>query len=104
MALEIAPGLKGIEENLEPTSETVGTVRSRRPSIYSHDLGTAVALARESGLMAEVLGPDLLEILIQQSEREIEFIGNQVRPLKSSGTWKISDENSPGYRFSIRYY
>ena len=46
------------------------------------DLGTAVAIARESDLMAEVLGPDLLEILIQQSEREIEFISNQVTPVE----------------------
>ena len=41
-----------------------------------------MALARESSLMAEVLGADLLEILIQQSEREIEFIANQVTPVE----------------------
>ena len=46
------------------------------------DLGTAVALARESDLMTEVLGPDLLEILIGQSEREIEFVANQVTPVE----------------------
>ena len=32
--------------------------------------------------MAEVLGPDLLEMLIQQSEREIEFVANQVTPVE----------------------
>jgi glutamine synthetase len=32
--------------------------------------------------MAEVLGADLLEILIQQSEREIEFIASQVTPVE----------------------
>jgi glutamine synthetase len=32
--------------------------------------------------MAEVLGADLLELLIQQSEREIEFIANQVTPVE----------------------
>ena len=42
----------------------------------------AVELARESDLMAEVLGADLLELLIQQSEREIEFIANQVTPVE----------------------
>ena len=83
LALEIAAGLKGIEGSLEPTSETVGNgYEVEGHQSIPTDLGTAVALARESGLMAEVLGPDLLEILIQQSEREIEFIGNQVTPVE----------------------
>ena len=83
LALEIAAGLKGIEDNLEPTSETVGNgYEVEGHQSIPTDLGTAVALARESGLMAEVLGPDLLEILIQQSEREIEFISNQVTPVE----------------------
>ena len=83
LALEIAAGLKGIEDSLEPTSETVGNgYEVEGHQSIPTDLGTAVALARESGLMAEVLGPDLLEILIQQSEREIEFIGNQVTPVE----------------------
>ena len=83
LALEIAAGLKGIEESLEPTSETVGNgYEVEGHQSIPTDLGTAVALARESDLMAEVLGPDLLEILIQQSEREIEFISNQVTPVE----------------------
>ena len=83
LALEIAAGLKGIEDSLEPTSETVGNgYEVEGHQSIPTDLGTAVALARESGLMAEVLGPDLLEILIQQSEREIEFIANQVTPVE----------------------
>ena len=83
LALEIAAGLKGIEDSLEPTSETVGNgYEVEGHQSIPTDLGTAVALARESDLMAEVLGPDLLEILIQQSEREIEFISNQVTPVE----------------------
>ena len=83
LALEIAAGLKGIEDSLEPTSETVGNgYEVEGHQSIPTDLGTAVALARESGLMAEILGPDLLEILIQQSEREIEFISNQVTPVE----------------------
>ena len=83
LALEIAAGLKGIEDSLEPTAETVGNayeVDDHQP--IPTDLGTAVALARESDLMTEVLGPDLLEILIGQSEREIEFVANQVTPVE----------------------
>ena len=83
LALEIAAGLKGIEDGLEPTAETVGNgyeVQDHQP--IPTDLTTAVALARESSLMAEVLGADLLQILIQQSEREIEFIANQVTPVE----------------------
>ena len=83
LALEIAAGLKGIEDSLEPTSETVGNgYEVEGHQSIPTDLGTAVALARESDLMAEVLEPDLLEILIQQSEREIEFISNQVTPVE----------------------
>ena len=83
LALEIAAGLKGIEDSLEPTSETVGNgYEVEGHQSIPTDLWTAVALARESDLMAEVLGPDLLEILIQQSEREIEFISNQVTPVE----------------------
>ena len=83
LALEIAAGLKGIEDGLEPTAETVGNgyeVQDHQP--IPTDLTTAVALARESSLMSEVLGADLLQILIQQSEREIEFIANQVTPVE----------------------
>ncbi len=83
LALEIAAGLKGIEDSLEPTSETVGNgYEVEGHQSIPTDLGSAVALARESDLMAEVLEPDLLEILIQQSEREIEFISNQVTPVE----------------------
>ena len=83
LALEIAAGLKGIEDSLEPTSETVGNgYEVEGHQSIPTDLGTAVALARESDLMTEVLGPDLLEILIGQSEREIEFVANQVTPVE----------------------
>ena len=83
LALEIAAGLKGVEDSLEPTSETVGNgYEVEGHQSIPPDLGSAVGLARESDLMAEVLGPDLLEILIQQSEREIEFISNQVTPVE----------------------
>lgn len=83
LALEIAAGLKGIEDSLEPTAETVGNgYENPDCQPIPTDLATAVALARESDLMAEVLGPDLLEILIGQSEREIEFVANQVTPVE----------------------
>ena len=83
LALDIAAGLKGIEDSLEPTAETVGNgYENLDCQPIPTDLATAVALARESDLMAEVLGADLLEILIQQSEREIEFIANQVTPVE----------------------
>jgi glutamine synthetase len=83
LALEIAAGLAGIENELEPTAETTGNAYAdQEHQPIPTDLATAVALARESSLMAEVLGADLLEILIQQSEREIEFIANQVTPVE----------------------
>ena len=83
LALEIASGLSGIENKLEPTAQTTGNgYEDQDHQAIPTDLATAVALARESDLMAEVLGPDLLEMLIQHSEREIEFVANQVTPVE----------------------
>ena len=83
LALEIAAGLKGIENKLEPTAETTGAgYEDQDHQPMPTGLATAVALARVADLMAEVLGPDLLDLLIQHSEREIEFIANQVTPVE----------------------
>jgi glutamine synthetase len=83
MACEIAAGLDGIEQGLEPTAETPGDAyASEDAAPIPTDLATAVELAKGSAFMTEVIGEDGLGILIQQGERELEFFANQVTPVE----------------------
>ncbi len=84
LACEIAAGLDGIEQGLEPTAVTDGNgYETEDADPLPTDLATAVALAKESDFMKSVLGDDRLTILIQQAERELEFMGNQVTPVET---------------------
>ena len=47
------------------------------------DLGTAVAQAKESQLLKDVLGDDRLAILVSQAERELVFFANQVTAVET---------------------
>ena len=79
MACEIAAGLNGIEEGLEPTPATdANAYESKDATPLPTDLATAVALAKDSALLNDVLGSDRLEILIGQAERELAFFADQV--------------------------
>ncbi|MEM7426503.1 MAG: glutamine synthetase family protein [Pseudomonadota bacterium] len=75
IACELAAGLDGMENNLEPTPMCEGNgyeLEDAEP--IPADLGTAVELARNSEFMKSVIGEDRLAILIQQAERELGFI------------------------------
>ncbi len=79
LACEIAAGLNGIEEGLEPTPATdANAYKSKDATPIPTDLATAVALARDSALLKDVLGADRLEILTGQAERELAFFADQV--------------------------
>ena len=79
LACDIAAGLDGIEQGLEPGDPCMGNAYALEDvAPLPGDLGTAVALARDSELMKRVLGDDRLTIMIQQAEREIEFVANQI--------------------------
>jgi glutamine synthetase len=79
LACEIAAGLNGIEEGLEPPPATnANAYLSQDAPPLPTDLGTAVALAKESPLLSDVLGADRLEILVGQAERELAFFADQV--------------------------
>ena len=83
LACDIAAGLDGIEQGLEPTEPCMGNGyldESATPLPLSLD--EAVAQAKESALMTRVLGEARMEILIGQAERELEFIANQVTPVE----------------------
>lgn len=85
MACEIAAGLDGIEQGLEPTAETPGDAYvSEDAAPIPTDLATAVKLAKGSAFMTEVIGEDGLGILIQQGERELEFFANQITEVETA--------------------
>ncbi|MBU2732629.1 glutamine synthetase family protein [Acidithiobacillus ferridurans] len=81
LACDIAAGLDGIEQKLEPTSPCIGDGyepgregAGQLPTL----LADAVTLAEHSEFMRKVFGDHRLNIWLQQARREIEFINNQV--------------------------
>ena len=79
LAADIAAGLDGIEGKMQPTDPITGNAYEDTDAApIPTDLTTAVALARESAWLKELLGDHLHEIVCQQSERELEFFANQV--------------------------
>ncbi len=84
LAMEIAAGLKGIEQELEPGPKTEGNAYLVTDAdALPADLPTAIALAKESQLMHETIGADLLGILVSQAEREVEFFAQQVTQVET---------------------
>ena len=83
LACDIAAGLDGIEQGLEPTEPCLGNayeIDDAEPLPMS--LEAAVELAKGSELMTRVMGDDRKEILVGQAEREIEFLSQQVTPVE----------------------
>lgn len=79
LACDIAAGLDGIEQGLEPTAPCTGNgYELQDADPLPMTMQEALVLAKESELLKRVLGEDRLTILIQQAEREIDFIANQV--------------------------
>ena len=83
LAADIAAGLDGIENSIEPgpICEGNGYELEDEPPIPT-DLGTAIKLARESNWLKDVMGEMRWELYLQQSERELAFfndyLANQV--------------------------
>jgi glutamine synthetase len=79
MATDIAAGLDGIEQAMEPGPITTGNAyESETEAPIPTDLGTAVELARGSEWLKEVMGEMMHEMACQMSERELEFFAQQV--------------------------
>ncbi|MDF2231144.1 glutamine synthetase family protein [Albimonas sp. CAU 1670] len=79
MAVQLAAGLKGIEQEIEPTRPTEGDAyaadnRRRLPT----DIHEAIDAARASAFLEEALGPMLVDLLIRNAEREIEIVEREV--------------------------
>ena len=83
MAAEIAAGLDGIESKTKPTKRTDGNgYLDESATGIPTDISVALSLARKSSWLKRLLGGDLYEILLTQSEREVEFVGSQVTPVE----------------------
>jgi glutamine synthetase len=81
MAADIAAGLDGIEQNLEPTAPCIGdgyASGAEGAGPLPTNLEAAVTLAENSGFLRDVLGDERLTILTQQARREIGFVNAQV--------------------------
>jgi glutamine synthetase len=78
LASDIAAGLDGIEQGLEPSEMTVDNGYEADAPPIPTDAKTAVALARGSDWLKGVMGDDGYEIYLQQAEREIAFIEAQI--------------------------
>lgn len=83
LAAEIAAGLDGIEQGMEPGRESTGNAYLEEDAeAIPADIGTAIELARGSEWLQGLIGADLFEILVQQAEREVEFNASQVTPVE----------------------
>jgi len=87
LATDIAAGLDGIEQGLEPSEMTTGNAYEAEDAIpIPTDLGDAIALARGSDWLKDVMGETQYEIYLQQCERELAFynehINNRVTQLE----------------------
>ncbi len=85
LASQIAAGLRGIEEDLDPGDPDLGNAyENGEAQPIPVTIEAAVAAARESEFVADLLGEDLLGIWIGQAEREIEFMAQQVTPVETA--------------------
>ena len=83
LACDIAAGLDGIEQGLEPDEPCLGNAYEMEGAEpLPTTLEQAVDLAKGSDLMTRVMGADRKTILIQQAEREIDFLAQQVTPVE----------------------
>ncbi len=81
LAAEIASGLDGIEQNLQPTEMCDGNAYELADAEpIPLDIVTAIQQAQESEWLHDVIGEDRLTILLQQAQREVDFLAAQVTP------------------------
>ena len=83
LAADIAAGLDGIEQSIEPDECELGNAyESERAQPLPADLDAAIELARGSDWLKELMGETQWEIYCQMCERESgfysDFINNQV--------------------------
>jgi len=84
LASDIAAGLDGIENKMEPSEITTGDgYADSEAGTIPTSLPEAIGLAQKSDWLKNILGDHLWELVIQQSERELEFFNNQVTSMET---------------------
>jgi len=84
LAADIAAGLDGIENKMEPSEITTGDgYADSEAGTIPTSLSEAIELAQKSEWLKNILGDHLWELVIQQSERELDFFNNQVTPMET---------------------
>lgn len=81
MAVQLAAGLRGIAEEIEPTRPTEGdayAMENRRPLPVT--LREAMEAAESSAFLHEALGDHLVGLLIDNAERELAVVEAEVPP------------------------
>ena len=83
LAADIAAGLDGIEQGMNPTGVCLGNAYEEADATpIPTDLGDAIRQARESDFMKEVFGEHMFELYLQQCEREAGFFNEQVTQIE----------------------
>ncbi|MCB1430754.1 MAG: glutamine synthetase, partial [Nitratireductor sp.] len=84
LATDIAAGLDGIEQGMQPSEMCTGNAYEEADAQpIPTDINDAIAQARASQFMKDVLGPEMHELYVQQSEREAGFFANQVTQVET---------------------
>ncbi len=84
LATDIAAGLDGIEQGMEPTAVSLGNAYEEADAApIPTNIRDAIEAARGSEFMKQVLGEHMYEIYVQQSEREAGFFDNQVTQVET---------------------
>ena len=85
MAADIAAGLDGIEQGMQPTEPTTGNAyEEAHGDPIPTDLATAIELARGSDWLKDVMGELMWELYCQMAERELNFVAEQVTPVETA--------------------
>jgi glutamine synthetase len=81
MAVQLAAGLRGIAERIEPTRPSGGDAYARedRPAL-PRTLREAMEAARGSAFLAEALGEHIVGLLLDNAERELSVVEAEVPP------------------------
>lgn len=79
LACDIAAGLDGIEQGLEPTAPCQGNAYLDDSfETLPLDLPTAIRRANDSAFMERVLGRGMLSVMTIMAQREVDFVANQI--------------------------
>ncbi len=85
LATDLAAGLDGIEQGMQPTEPTLGNAyEDFNGDPIPTTAPDAIAQARGSDWLKDVMGETLWELYLQMAEREVGFVEEQVTPVETA--------------------